>query len=48
MWATDCPYQVVDHSYQQSIDLILHGLDILKADDKEWILRKTAEKVFFQ
>jgi predicted TIM-barrel fold metal-dependent hydrolase len=48
MWATDCPYQVVDHSYQQSIDLILHGLDFLKADDKEWILRKTAEKVFFQ
>ncbi len=25
MWATDCPYQVVDNSYQQSIhDLILH------------------------
>jgi len=47
MWATDCPYQVVDHSYQQSIDLILHGLDFLTAGDKEWILRKTAEKVFF-
>ena len=48
MWATDCPYQVVDHTYQQSIDLILHGLDFLKADDEEWILRKTAEKVFFK
>ena len=47
MWATDCPYQVVEHSYQQSIDLILHGLDFLSAGDKEWILRKTAEKVFF-
>jgi predicted TIM-barrel fold metal-dependent hydrolase len=47
MWATDCPYQVVDHSYQQSIDLILHGLDFLNAADKEWILRKTAERVFF-
>jgi predicted TIM-barrel fold metal-dependent hydrolase len=47
MWATDCPYQVVEHTYQQSIDLILHGLDFLSADDKEWILRKTAEKVFF-
>src|SRR5258708_1815022 len=47
MWATDCPFQVVDHSYQQSIDLVLHGLDFLSAGDKEWILRKTAEKVFF-
>jgi predicted TIM-barrel fold metal-dependent hydrolase len=47
MWATDCPFQVVDHTYQQSIDLVLHGLDFLKADDKEWILRKTAERVFF-
>jgi predicted TIM-barrel fold metal-dependent hydrolase len=47
MWATDCPFQVVEHSYQQSIDLILHGLDFLSSSDKEWILRKTAEKVFF-
>ncbi len=47
MWATDCPYQVVDHTYQQSIDLIAKGLDFLTADDKEWILRKTAERVFF-
>src|SRR4029077_9267349 len=47
MWATDCPFQVVDHTYQQSIDLILHGLEFLKADDKDWILHKTAERVFF-
>lgn len=47
MWATDCPFQVVDHTYKQSIDLIKEGLDFLKADDKEWLLRKTAEKVFF-
>lgn len=47
MWATDCPFQVVDHTYKQSIDLIKDGLDFLKADDKEWLLRKTAEKVFF-
>jgi len=47
MWATDCPYQVVDQSYQQSIDLILHGLEFLTAADKDWILRKTAERIFF-
>lgn len=47
MWATDCPFQVVDQTYQQSIDLIQKGLDFLKADDREWLLRKTAERVFF-
>jgi predicted TIM-barrel fold metal-dependent hydrolase len=47
MWATDCPYQVVEHTYKQSIDLILHGLDFLAADDKQKILRTTAERVFF-
>ncbi len=48
MWATDCPFQVVDQTYQQSIDLILKGLDFLKPADKEWILTKTAERVFFK
>jgi predicted TIM-barrel fold metal-dependent hydrolase len=47
MWATDCPFQVVSHSYQQSIDLIRHGLDFLTAADKEWLLQKTAEATFF-
>lgn len=47
MWATDCPFQVVDHTYQQSIDLIKNGLPFLSAEDKDWILRKTAERVFF-
>ena len=48
MWATDCPFQVVDQTYQQSVDLIEKGLDFLSADDKQWILTKTAEQVFFQ
>ncbi|MFO1019928.1 MAG: amidohydrolase family protein [Planctomycetales bacterium] len=47
MWATDCPYQVVSQTYKQSIDLIESGLTFLSAADKEWILRKTAERVFF-
>lgn len=49
MWATDCPYQVQgDHSYQASIGLVRNGLPFLSGMDKEWILEKTAEKVFFQ
>ena len=48
MWATDCPFQTVDgHTYKQSIDLIKHGLDFLSETDKAWLLRETAEKVFF-
>ncbi|HCO24177.1 MAG: amidohydrolase [Gimesia sp.] len=49
MWATDCPYQVQgDHSYQASIGLVKNGLPFLSEMDKEWILEKTAENVFFQ
>lgn len=48
MWATDCPYQVQKgHTYADSIALIRDRLDFLSAEDKEWMLRKTAEKLFF-
>jgi predicted TIM-barrel fold metal-dependent hydrolase len=48
MWASDCPFQVdPGHTYQASVDLVRSGLDFLSADDKEWLLRKTAERVFF-
>lgn len=48
MWATDCPYQVdPGHNYRDSIELIRDRLDFLSAGDKEWLLRKTAERVFF-
>jgi predicted TIM-barrel fold metal-dependent hydrolase len=48
MWASDCPYQVQrGHSFAASIELIRDRLDFLSTSDKEWILRKTAERVFF-
>ena len=48
MWASDCPYQVQEgHTYADSIALIRERLDFLSAEDKQWMLRKTAEKVFF-
>ena len=48
MWASDNPFQVVGgHSYKASLDLIKNGLTFLSSDDKEWLLHKTAEKVFF-
>lgn len=48
MWASDCPYQVNEgHTYANSIGLIRDELDFLSPGDKQWMLRKTAEHVFF-
>jgi len=48
MWASDCPYQVdPGHNYADSIALIRERLEFLSATDREWMLRRTAEKVFF-
>jgi len=48
MWATDCPFQVQgEHTYRDSIELIRGRLDFLTPDDRQWLLRKTAERVFF-
>lgn len=47
MWATDCPYQVQDeHTYKASIELVRDHLK-LSPGDRDWLLRKTAESVFF-
>ncbi len=47
MWASDAPYQVQPpHTYAASIALIRDRLNA-SPDDKEWLLRKTAERVFF-
>ncbi|MCB1275762.1 amidohydrolase family protein [Prosthecobacter sp.] len=48
MWASDCPFQVdPGHNYHDSIALIRDRLDFLSDQDKAWMLRGTAEKVFF-
>lgn len=48
MWASDGPYQMQPpHSYRASVELIREKLDFLTAEDREWLLRKTAERVYF-
>ena len=48
MWASDCPFQVnPGHNYQDSVDLIAKRLDFLSPSDREWLLRKTADKFYF-
>jgi predicted TIM-barrel fold metal-dependent hydrolase len=48
MWASDSPFQVIEgHRYRDSIELIRQGLDFVTAADRQWLLRRTAEKTFF-
>jgi predicted TIM-barrel fold metal-dependent hydrolase len=48
MWESDCPFQVGGgHTYKDSIDLVKSRLAFLSDGDREWLLRKTAEKFFF-
>ena len=47
MWESDSTFQVQgEHTYQASVDLV-RRLDFLSDDDKDWLLRKTAETFFF-
>jgi predicted TIM-barrel fold metal-dependent hydrolase len=48
MWESDSPFQVQgEHTYQASLELVQRHLDFLSSDDREWLLRKTAETFFF-
>jgi predicted TIM-barrel fold metal-dependent hydrolase len=47
MWASDSPYQIVPpHNYADSLALIRERMPGLTATQKEWLLKKTAEKVY--
>jgi predicted TIM-barrel fold metal-dependent hydrolase len=48
MWASDSPYQIQGaNTYRSSITLVRDHLDFVSAEDRRWLLRTTAEKVFF-
>jgi predicted TIM-barrel fold metal-dependent hydrolase len=48
MWGSDCPYQVQgNYTYAPSLALIRDRIDFLSPTDRQWLLRGTAEKVFF-
>jgi predicted TIM-barrel fold metal-dependent hydrolase len=48
MWASDAPYQVQPpNTYAASIALIRDRASFLSAGDRQWLLTKTAERVFF-
>jgi predicted TIM-barrel fold metal-dependent hydrolase len=48
MWESDCPFQVVEgHNYKDSIELVKSRLRFLSDGDRDWLLRKSVEKLFF-
>lgn len=47
MWGSDAPLALRDESYRDSLALVRDGCAWLKPDEREWILRRTAEQLFF-
>ena len=47
MWGSDSPYQVVSESYEDSISVVREKLDFLSIAEREQIMAKTAERIFF-
>jgi len=48
MWGSDSPYQLLGaHTYSASLALVRDRLDFISADDRESLLGRTAERVFF-
>ena len=48
MWASDSPYQLEGkNTYKSSIALVRDKIDFVSKSEREWLLRKTAERVFF-
>lgn len=48
MWASDSPFQVInEHTYRDSLDLIRSRIDFLSDSDRQWLLEKTADRLFF-
>lgn len=47
MWATDCPYQVQQATYEDSLALVRDAFPEADAEARQWLLEKTAAETFF-
>ena len=47
LWGSDCPFQILNEPYEASIAVIRDHLSSLSQTDREWILQRTAEELFF-
>lgn len=48
LWESDCPFQVVEHKYSDSVNLVRDRLPFLSKSDRDWLLFKTAERALFR
>lgn len=48
LWGSDCPFQILNEPYEASIAVIRDHLSFLSQADREWILHRTAEELFFR
>ena len=46
MWATDWPIAKERATYRQRLTVVRNEMTFLNADDKEWMLSKTVERVW--
>ncbi len=48
MWGSDSPYQLTaPNTYGDSLALVRDKISFWTADERDWVLRKTAEQVYF-
>lgn len=48
MWGSDSPYQVQPpYTYAESLNFVRHQLPFLRPEDKNWMLRRSAQTLFF-
>ncbi|MCC7085088.1 MAG: amidohydrolase family protein [Pirellulales bacterium] len=48
MWGSDSPFQLtLPNTYRASLEFVRNQLDFLSADDRAWLLERTATQVFF-
>ncbi len=47
MWATDCPYQVMEASYEASLALLRDSFPEADDEARQWLLELTANETFF-
>lgn len=48
MWESDCPFQVVQDRYVDSVALVRDRLEFLSPGDRAWLLTRTAEQTLFK